>query len=125
MKNIYPLLEAVKSNLESLEIFKSLKIGLERGIKSINTPFCRIVVENIEHKGVRSLVTIQIVIAFDIKNDIEKLYKEFFEVEYKIKNNLFSLPYKVNILNSITDEDRLANLKAGIIRVVLEDISGN
>ena len=121
--NIYPHLENVKSILTDLSIFKSVKIGLEKGAdKAVNTPFARIVVETIEHKGALSDAVIQIIIGLNTKNNYEELYKEFFNTDYIIKNALFQLPCKVEILNSITDEDRLINLKAGIIRFKLKGL---
>ena len=125
MIKIYPILEEIKNSLKDLD-FKSLKIGLEKGAdKAINTPLCRIVVEEEIDKGVLSDLIVQIVVGFDIKNDYEKLYDEFFDTTYKIKKSLFSLPYKITLLNTITDEDRLNTLKAGIIRVKLEGLNGN
>jgi len=123
MIKIYPILEEIKTALKSLN-FKSLKIGLEKGAdKSINTPLCRIVVEEEIDKGVLSDLIIQIVIGFDTKNDYEKLYSEFFEAVFRVKKILLSLPYKIELLNTITDEDRLNNIKAGIIRVKFKDLN--
>jgi len=125
MVQIYPILEEIKNTLKNLG-FKTLKIGLEKGAdKSINTPLCRIVVEEEIDKGILSDLIVQIVVGFDIKNDYEKLYDEFFDTTYKIKKALFSLPYKITLLNTITDEDRLNTLKAGIIRIKLEGLNGN
>ena len=125
MIKIYPILEEIKTALSPLN-FKSLKIGLEKGAdKSINTPLCRIVVEEEIDKGVLSDLVIQIVIGFDTKNDYERLYNEFFEKVFEIKKILLSLPYKVELLNTITDEDRLNTIKAGIIRVKFKDLNEN
>ena len=123
MVNLYPYLVEIKNKIEEMGIYKSIKIGLERGAdKSINTPLCRIVLESAEYKGVLANAVIQIVIALDTKNDYEKLYSEFLDFEYKTKNKLLELPYNVVVLNTITDEDRLTNLKAGIIRVSLNNL---
>jgi hypothetical protein len=123
MVNLYPYLVDIKNKIEEMGIYKSIKIGLERGAdKSINTPLCRIVLESVEYKGVLANAVIQIVIALDTKNDYEKLYSEFLEFEYKTKNKLLELPYNVVVLNTITDEDRLTNLKAGIIRISLNNL---
>jgi hypothetical protein len=123
MVNLYPYLVDIKNKIDELNIYKSIKIGLERGAdKSINTPLCRIVLESVEYKGVLANAVIQIVIALDTKNDYEKLYSEFLDFEYKTKNKLLELPYNVVVLNTITDEDRLSNLKAGIIRISLNNL---
>ena len=123
MVNLYPYLVDVKNKIEEMDIYKSIKIGLERGAdKSVNTPLCRIILESAEYKGVLANAIVQIVIGFDTKNDYEKLYSEFLEFEFKTKNKLLELPYNVMVLNTITDEDRLTNLKAGIIRISLNNL---
>jgi len=123
MINIYPILQQIKEVLEPLN-FKSLKIGLEKGAdKSINCPLCRIIVEEEIDKGILSDLVVQIVIGLDVKNDYEALYNKFFELNYKVKLALFKLPYKIELLNTITDEDRLNSIKAGIIRVKIRDLN--
>jgi len=117
MINIVPVLHNVKELIQSLNIYKSVKLGLEKGAdKAINCPFARIIVDEIEHRGALIDLHLSIVIAFNTKNDYEKLYEEFFTAEYTTKMSLFKLPYKIELITSITDEDRLVNLKAGIIK---------
>jgi len=123
MIQIYPILEQIKQVLEPLN-FKSLKIGLEKGAdKALNCPLCRIIVEEEIDKGILSDLIVQIVIGLDVKNDYEALYSEFFELNYKIKSALFKLPYQIELLNTITDEDRLNSIKAGIIRVKIKNLN--
>jgi len=123
MIQIYPILQQIKEVLEPLN-FKSLKIGLEKGAdKALNCPLCRIVVEEEIDKGILSDLIVQIIIGLDVKNDYEALYNDFFELNYKIKSALFKLPHKIELLNTITDEDRLNTIKAGIIRAKIKDLN--
>jgi predicted sulfurtransferase len=123
MVNVYPYLEMIKEKLIELNLFKSVKIGLERGAdKSINCPFARIIQESEEYRGVITDAVIQIVIAFDTKNDYETLYKEFNDAIFEIKNALFKLPIEIKLLEAVYDEDRLVNLKAGILRIQLNNL---
>ena len=122
---IYQILEQIKHELSPIG-FKSLKIGLEKGAdKAINCPLCRIVVEEEIHKGALSDLVVQIVIGVDTKNDYEALYKEFFGLHKEVKAALFRLPYKIELLNTITDEDRLLTIKAGVVRVKIKDLGAN
>ena len=123
MVNVYPYLEIVKEKLIELNKFKNVKIGLEKGAdKAINCPFARIIQESEEYKGVITNAVIQIVIGFDTKNDYELLYKEFNEVLFYVKNKLFEIPAEIELLDAAFDEDRLVNLKAGILRVQLNNL---
>ncbi len=125
MTDIYMVLKRIKHVLEPIG-FKSLKIGLEKGAdKAINCPLCRIVVEEEIDRGALSDLVVQIVVGFDKKNDVEALYREFFDTTTLIKRSLFALPYKIELLNVITDEDRLNTIKAGIIRVKIKDLGEN
>ncbi len=126
MINVYPYLEAIKEKIKELNEFKSVKIGLERGAdKAINCPFVRIIQEAQEYEGFRVDLILQIVVVFDVKNDLEKLYKEFNEAIYKIELKLLELPVKIEPLSVNYDEDRLMNLKAGVLRIKLKDLDEN
>jgi len=117
MVDTYPYLVMTKEAVIDTNLFKSVKIGLEKGAdKAINCPFARVILEDIEYKGVVSSLVVQVLIAYDTKNDLEKLYSEFLTSSNKVINSLFKMPCKVELLSTITDEDRLANLKAGIVR---------
>jgi len=123
MVNVYPYLEMVRDKIIELDIFKSVKIGLERGAdKAVNCPFVRIISESEDYKGIVTNAVIQIVIVFDTKNDYELLYKEFYSALFEIKNKLFELPLKIELIDAYFDEDRLLNLKAGVLRVRLADL---
>jgi len=123
MTDIVPVLNDVKKLIQSLNIYKSVKLGLEKGAdKAINTPFARIIVDEIEHRGALIDLHLSVVIAFNTKNDYEKLYEEFFTAEYTTKTALFKLPYKIELLSTVTDEDRLINLKAGIINFKIKGL---
>ena len=123
MVNVYPYLEMVRDKIIELDIFKSVKIGLERGAdKAVNCPFVRIISESEDYKGIVTNAVIQVVIVFDTKNDVELLYKEFYSALFEIKNKLFELPLKIELIDAYFDEDRLLNLKAGVLRVRLADL---
>lgn len=123
MVNVYPYLEIIRDKIIKLNLFKSVKVGLERGAdKAINCPFVRIISESEDYKGIVTSAVIQIVIVFDTKNDVELLYKEFYSALFEIKNKLFELPLKIELIDAYFDEDRLANLKAGVLRVRLADL---
>ena len=123
MINVYPYLEMIRDKIIELNLFKSVKIGLEKGAdKAINCPFIRIISESEDYKGIVTNAIVQIVIVFDTKNDIELLYKEFYAALFEIKNKLFELPLKIELIDAYFDEDKLANLKAGILRVKLADL---
>jgi hypothetical protein len=123
MVNVYPYLEMIRDKIIKLDLFKSVKVGLERGAdKAVNCPFVRIISESEDYKGIVTSAVIQIVIVFDTKNDVELLYKEFYAALFEIKNKLFELPLKIELIDAYFDEDRLANLKAGVLRVRLADL---
>ena len=122
----YDILLDIKNRLLDLNIFKSVKIGLEKGIGSKDSPFARIVPErNIKQNGYETL-TFQIVFGFDVKNkDLEKLYQNFYDTEDKIKK---AIEYKVSqcfFIETITDEDKLMNLKSAIMRFEIRNIRIN
>ena len=120
---ILKALEDVRDNLTELNKFKKVFIGMPKGIeRSKETPFAIILLDQIDHKGVRIDLTFQLVIAIDIKNDLEELYKDFLELDYLAKENLFRLPYKVAIETTFMDEDKLTAFKAGIIRFKILDL---
>lgn len=118
MVNIYPILKDIKTTLSEINGVKSLRIGLEKGADSaINTPLVRIVVEKTEAKGLNEDLIFQVILAFDTKNDLELLYEKFYEMEYTVKELLMSkLPYEIYFLSSVSDEDRLNSIKAGVLR---------
>jgi len=123
MIDTYPYLVMTKEAIIDTNLFKSVKIGLEKGAdKAINCPFARVIVEDMEYKGVLTTVTLEVLIVFDTKNDIEKLYSEFLTASNKVIDSLFKMPCKVELLNTITDEDRLANFKAGMVRFKIKDL---
>jgi len=124
MVNIYPVIQEIKTVLSEIEGIKSLRIGLERGAdSSINTPLIRIVVEKTEAKGMQENLFFQVVLAFDTKNDLELLYEKFYAMEYRVKELLMSkLSYEIYFLSSVSDEDRLNSIKAGVLRFKIEGL---
>lgn len=125
MVDLYRVAADVKRVLEPLG-FKSLKIGLERGAdKAVNCPLCRIVIEEEIARGALSDVVVQIVVGIDKKNDVEALYEEFFDFHARIKKALFALPYQIEILGTVMDEDRLSTIKAGIVRVKVRGLGAD
>ena len=63
--------------------------------------------------------------AFDLKNNIEKLYEDFYKLEDEIKTALDTTYYKIYHIDTIMDEDKLSALKAGILRFKITDIGLN
>ena len=123
MVKILPILEDIEDVINRVNIFKKIYIGKPKGVeRSGNTPFAMIILEQINHQGAMINLIIQIVIVFDIKNDTKKLYDEFLEADYIIKEELLKLPYKVEIEDTFLDEDRLETLKAGVIRFKISDL---
>ena len=123
MVNVNPYLEINRDKIIKLNLFKSVKIGLERGAdKAVNCPFVRIISESEDYKGIVTNAVILIVIVLDTKNEYELLYKEFYSALFEIKNKLFELPLKIELIDAYFDEDRLLNLKAGVLRVRLADL---
>ena len=119
----YDILLDIKQRLIDLNIFKSVKIGLEKGIGSKDAPFARIVPENNRKENGYETFIFQIVYGFDVKNkDLELLYQKYYETEENIKK---ALEYKVNqcfFVETITDEDKLMNLKSAIMRFEIRNI---
>ena len=123
---MYEILNDVKNGIATVEGIKSLKIGFEKGCDiSSNTPLVRIVSEGTKATGTIEDLTIQIIVAFDLKNDLEQLYKDFYALEAKIKSAVLSLPYQIVLLGTIMDEDKLKALKSGIIRIKVLNIGMN
>jgi len=124
MTNIFPILQDIKETLSKIEGIKSLRIGLEKGADSaINTPLIRLVVEKVESKGAYESLIFQVILAFDTKNDYEELYEKFYNKEYEVKELLISsLPHEISYLGSISDEDRLNSIKAGILRFRIDGL---
>jgi len=119
---MYKYLVEIKNALLELDIFKSVKIGLEKGIGSKDTPFARIVPEFNRKDGLYETLSFQIIFGFDIKNkDLELLYQKYYETEEAIKK---AIEYKNQcfFIETITDEDRLANLKSAIMRFEIRNI---
>lgn len=122
---MYEYLVDIKNNLIELNIFKSVKIGLEKGIGSKDAPFARIVPEFNRKEGLYETLAFQVVYGFDVKNkDLELLYEKYYETEEAIKK---ALEYKNNcfFIETITDEDKLMNLKSAIMRFEIRNIMRN
>jgi len=114
---MFEVLQTIKNELSKIDTIKSLKIGFEKGADvSSNCPLVRIVPEGSEAFGNTETLTVQIVVAFDLKNDIETLYQEFYALEKTIKDSMNHIPYRTLHLDTIMDEDMLKSLKAGIVR---------
>lgn len=113
---IYPILEEIKSKLSTISDAKSIKIGLEKGIGSKDTPFIRVVPTRFRRDNDVSTLEYQVVFGVDIKNrEYEDVYRAYFDLEEKIRRALDLLDSTNSIwVETITDEDRVPNLKTGI-----------
>lgn len=109
----------IKNVLSAIPDIKSLKIGLETGIGSKDCPFIRIVPSNDIKEGAHRNMEIGIIYGLDVKNrDLENMYEKLYALQEEIIN---TLQYNTTIgdcfyLSTITDEDRLTNLKSSISR---------
>ena len=96
MVKVSPVLKEIKEAISKVNIFKKIYIGKPKGAeRSGNTPFAMLILEQISHNGVKIDLIVQVVIVFDIKNDTDKLYEEFLEADYSIKEELLKLPYAI------------------------------
>jgi hypothetical protein len=123
---MYNILLDIKKALTDIQTIKSLKIGFEKGADiSSNCPLVRIIPEGSISKGISEDLIFQVVVAFDLKNNIEKLYEDFYKLEDEIKTALDTTHYKIYHIDTIMDEDKLSALKAGILRFKITDIGLN
>ena len=113
---IWNMLQEVKAKLSDLQV-KSLAIGLETGIGSKDCPFIRIVPARFKRDSYEYVMDMQIVFGVDVKNRAyEDAYQEYFIWEKAIRETLEAGIPSANCiwLETITDEDRVRNLKTGI-----------
>jgi len=113
MNSVTKQLNIYKSSLNSIPTFKSVAIGLERGLGSKDAPFARILPITHTPNGTSELLTFSVVFGFDSKNrDYEELHEKYFEAESEILNAL--KPY-ADWIETVTDEDSVPNLKTAVI----------
>jgi len=123
MVQIAPIIKEIRKTLQDTEIFKNVYTGKPKGVeRSQNTPFALVILEQINHQGININLIVQAVIVFDTKNDTQKLYDDFLEADYRVKEALMRLPYDVSVEDTYLDEDRLESLKAGIIRFKINNL---
>lgn len=129
MAKIYDYLLEIRARLSTIESAKSVKIGLEKGIGSKDSPFIRIVPEINQASGkaitscstvVNDNMVIQVIYGIDIKGtDLEATYLSFYDLEEQIRTKLTTGKYSVGhvkFIHTVTDEDRLQNIKSAISR---------
>lgn len=123
--NLNDVLLDIKVQLSTIEDIKSLKIGIETGLGSKDCPFIRILPTNDVKNGQYRNVEVNIVYGFDVKNkDLELMYEKLYELQEKI---ISTLQYNTTIgdcfyTSTLTDEDRLSNLKSSISHFKIENI---
>ena len=117
MSAVYDYLVECRTELETIPELESVKIGLERGVGSKDTPFARIVVMYLTPEGMNgSMLYYQVVFGFDSKNrDYEELHDKYFTMEEDIKRVLTKLG--ANWVETVTDEDSVVNLKTAVIQL--------
>lgn len=134
MSKIGVFLEEVKEKLSEIDDIASLKIGMEMGIGSRDSPFIRIVPESsskmngkgsaytcdADGSGGMQEMTIKIIFGFDLKGEnLEKLYDVFYNLEEEIQSKLltrYTARGSMQWIQTITDEDELVNIKSAIAR---------
>ena len=115
----------IKTVLSSIADIKSIKIGIETGLGSKDCPFIRIVPASDVRDGQYRNIEVNIVYGFDVKNkDLELMYEKLYSLQEQI---ISTLQYNTNIgdcfyISTMTDEDRLTNLKSSISRFRIENI---
>ena len=110
--NYYDILEDIKNKLIELNIFKSVKIGLESSLSSKSAPFIRIIPIENENDGVVEVFSFKVVYGFLINSNLEELYKLYYETEEKIKK---ALEPQYEFVKTITDEDLLEKIKSAVM----------
>jgi len=121
----YDVLVDIKTKLSLIPDIKSLKIGLETGIGAKDCPFIRVIAENNTQEFDKDILGFSIVFGFDIKNkDLEIMYEKMYSLEQEIRKIL-----EYNLINgdcffsvTMTDEDKLNNLKTAMCRFRVENI---
>lgn len=135
MSKIGTLLLEIKTKLQTIPNISSVKIGMEKGIGSKDSPFIRIIPEtNTEEKLGRSCdrsggmdaLNFDVVFGFDLKNqELEALYQEFYDLEETIRSTILSsYTSKGHAVfeYTMTDEDKLMNIKSAISRFKIKGI---
>lgn len=123
--NINSILQEAKEKLQTIDTFKSVKVGLEIGIGAKDCPFARIVAVSDEFDGMKRTLNFSVVFGFDIKNkDLEKLYQTLYSTQDKIVEKLqYNLDDGVCMyISTSMDEDRLQNLKSAIMHFRVDGI---
>ncbi len=132
--NINDVLVEIKSKLASIPNVKTLSIGMEQGINAKDCPFVRIVPEMntmseqdycINSGGGFDDLTFEIIFGFNRKNrDIELLYEDYYTMEENIRTALLVSFTNGNcqFLHTVTDEDKLDNLKSALMRFTITGI---
>ena len=133
MSKIYDFLEEMKDKLKEVDGIETLKIGLEKGIGSKDSPFIRIIPEintkakegtgsrcNADGSGGYDEMTVQVVFGFDIKKqNLETIYEVFYNTEEEIRSVLltkYNAGGHLKFIHTVTDEDKLMNMKSAISR---------
>ncbi len=131
--DINEMLMEIKNRLVFITYVDTLKIGMEKGIGAKDCPFIRIVPEmNMPSENNQCLeggaedLVFEIIFGYDIKNaDLESLYAEYYRLESDIKSLLVAPGYRsgtCSFLHTVTDEDKLMNIKTAISRYELVGI---
>ncbi len=128
MANIYNTLAEIKERLKYINNMETLKIGMEKGIGSKDSPFIRIVPEintvsqnNACLEGGGDDLQVDVIYGFDTKNkDLEELYEQFYIMEEDIRLALNAKGFVTSgicyFVSTLTDQDKLINIKSAIIR---------
>ncbi len=125
MINYYALLTQIRNKIAEIDTFKSVKLGLEKGLNAKDCPFARVVPKRNYREGIYETLEFEVVIGFDIKNkDLESVYEAYYNAEAQIKEKMREIN-QCFFVETITDEDTLNYLKSAILIFELRNINAN
>lgn len=121
--------DGLKTLVNSTEAFKNVKIGVEKGVTTKDTPFARIVPLSIDsNDSVRASLPFTIYLGIKKSNNPEDDYNELFALLAKVVDTVEHEQLEDGIIMNksvIFDEDRLDNFKMVAIQFILEDFNVN
>ncbi len=115
----------IKQLLQSINYFKTIRLGMEQGISSKDVPFARVMPGSIQDNDSKS-ATLPFIVYIGIKNsnDLEAKYAEVFDAITQVTNALFLQEVHSGLIKSGDvnfDDDRVQNFKVTELHFKLEE----